>query len=182
MDWTLERTLPVYDKRERHERWISAAPPDVWAALMNLRAYDLGLTVALTRLRGGPAAWGRHQHDDLDNRVLDSMAPRVLASRPPHEVVLGDVARYAALRPERPGIDRDDPEAFTAFDESGWSKVAMNFRLSAEKGGTRVYTETRVHSTDEETRRTFGRYWLLMSFGSSLVRHDILRALARKAG
>ncbi|GAA2489646.1 hypothetical protein GCM10010406_27280 [Streptomyces thermolineatus] len=181
MDWTMDRLLPQYDKREQHDRWIAAPPGAVWEALTDLRAHDLGLTVALTRLRGGPAAWGRDGAGPLDVRVLDSMAPRELAVDPPREVVLGDIARYTAVRPSRPDVVRGDPEAFAAFDAPGWSKVVMNFRLVPEGDGTRVTTETRVRSTDGATRRAFARYWLVVRAGSGLMRRDILQAVDRRA-
>ena len=42
-------------------------------------------------------------------------------------------------------------------------------------------TETRVTATDARTRARFGLYWLFMRAGSGLIRHDMLRAVARRA-
>lgn len=126
------------------------------------------------RVRGGPKTWvngvdtGAHQGMDL--RVLESMAPREMAADPPHEVVLGDIARYTALRPVLPAVERGDPEAFAHFDEAGWSKVVMNFRLTPEGEGTLLSTETRVLNTDPATRRAFTLYWGLMRAGSGMIR------------
>ncbi|TMU99883.1 hypothetical protein FGK60_20775 [Streptomyces sp. DASNCL29] len=93
-----------------------------------------------------------------------------MAADPPHEVVLGDIARYTALRPVLPPVERGDPEAFAHFDEAGWSKVVMNFRLTPEGEGTLLSTETRVLNTDPATRRAFTLYWGLMRAGSSMIR------------
>ncbi|AQW46945.1 hypothetical protein ACIQPP_09855 [Streptomyces violaceusniger] len=184
MHWTLERLLPTFDKREHHNRRIDAPPERVWQELMDLRVGELAVTLGLMRVRGGPKTWvggvdtGAHQGMDL--RVLESMAPREMAADPPHEVVLGDIARYTALRPTRPDVQRGDPEAFAHFDEAGWSKVVMNFRLTSEGDGTLLSTETRVLNTDPATRRAFALYWGFMRAGSGMIRHDLLRAIAKK--
>ncbi|KAA2254458.1 hypothetical protein F0L68_30200 [Solihabitans fulvus] len=179
MSWTLDRVLPRYDKREQHSRWIAAPPQRVWDALMDLRVRDLALTVALARLRGGPVAWLRGVDGPLDLRAVEAMAPRPIASDPPRELLLGDIARYAAVRPSRPDIERGDAAAFESFDEPGWSKVAMNFLLTPERDGTLLSTETRVVGTDAAARLAFEFYWVLVRLGSGLVRRDILNAIAR---
>jgi hypothetical protein len=178
----LEQVLPVYDQREYHETHVAAPPERVWAALDGLRVRDLPLSMLLTRLRGGPAAWFGHVEDDrLDRRALDSVAPRTLVAEQPRELVLGDIACYTAARPDRPEIARGDLAAFLAFAEPGWTKVAMNFRFTAEQDGTLLSTETRVLATDDATRRAFRRYWLLVRAGSGLVRRDILTAVRAAA-
>jgi hypothetical protein len=176
----LDRVLPHYEQREYHETHIDAPPERVWAALDGLRMRDLPLTVVLTRLRGGPAAWFGGV-EGLDRRALDAVAPRTLAAEPPDELVLGDIACYTASRPSRPEIERGDLAAFLDFAEPGWTKVAMNFRFTAERDGTLLSTETRVRATDAATRRAFRRYWLLVRAGSGLVRRDILAAVRAAA-
>jgi hypothetical protein len=47
--------------------------------------------------------------------------------------------------------------------------------------GSRVTTETRITATDVRTRARFGLYWLFIRAGSGLIRHDMLRAVARRA-
>jgi len=176
----LDDVLPHYDQREYHESRVDAPPEVAWAALQGLKVGDLPLTVVLTRLRGGPAAWfGRVE--GLELRALDTVAPRELIAEPPRELVLGDIACYTASRPARPKIPRGDLAAFLGFAEPGWSKVAMNFRFTATENGTLLSTETRVHATDAATARAFRRYWLLVRAGSGLIRRDILSAVRAAA-
>ena len=179
----LDEVLPRYDQRERHHTWIAAPPRLVWQALHSLKVRDLPLTNGLARLRGGPRAWLAGTADDaaLDQQALNAVAPRELLADPPHELVLGDIARYSALAPGRPDIPRGDLAVFTAFTEPGWSKVAMNFRFTGERDGTRLSTETRVFGTDDTARAAFRPYWLLVRVGSGLVRHDILRAVRARS-
>ncbi|EXU62749.1 hypothetical protein Z951_39560 [Streptomyces sp. PRh5] len=94
--------------------------------------------------------------------------------------MLGDIARYTALRPVRPAVERGDPEAFAHFDEAGWSKVVMNFRLTPEGEGTLLSTETRVLNTEPATRRAFTLYGGLVRAGSGMIRVDLLRAIGKQ--
>ncbi|MCG8914808.1 hypothetical protein L6E12_03225 [Actinokineospora sp. PR83] len=182
MYWAIDRVLPHWDQRERHERWINASPGAVWAALDELRAADLPLTAFLTRLRGGPRAWLKPM-PELDRvRVLQGMAPRTMHADPPRELLMGDIARYASMKPTRPDITRGDLCAFRRFAEPGWTKVAMNFTLCGQSGGTLLKTETRVTATDDTARRAFRRYWLLVRAGSGVIRRDILRGVDTRAG
>ncbi|HKA68127.1 MAG TPA: hypothetical protein VKG85_03295 [Actinomycetes bacterium] len=72
-----------------------------------------------------------------------------------------------------------DPAAFFAgFDEPGWTKMIVNFRVGAGE----LSTETRVLATDERSRRAFARYWLLIRPFSGLIRRRWLAAIARRAG
>lgn len=178
MNALLERVLPHYDKREYHERVISAAPEAVWLALTELRVNDLTMTMALMRIRGGPVAWLRGGAAPPDMRAVEAFPPRSLIEDAPRELVLGDIARYASLNPIRPAVARGDLAAFEAFAEPGWTKVAMNFRLTPLDGATLLSTETRIQSTDARTRRRFRLYWMLVRAGSGLIRRDLLGAIA----
>lgn len=177
----LDEVLPDWDKRERHSKWVRGGPERVFAALESLRIRDLWLTPALLRARGGPAGWFRGLGESGDLLVLDSIAPKRMAEDRPRELLLGDIARYAAVTPSRPDVPRGDVEVFRGFAEDGWTKVGMNFLLLPERDGTRVWTETRVRSTDEATRRTFALYWLGVRLGSGWIRREILNSLGRAA-
>jgi hypothetical protein len=57
-----------------------------------------------------------------------------------------------------------------------------NFAVSARPdGGSRVETETRVASTDEDARRNFSRYWWLIDRFSGLIRRIVLGQIKRDA-
>jgi uncharacterized protein YndB with AHSA1/START domain len=179
--WSLELVLPRYDHREFHSKWIDAPVEKVWDALGTARIRELPLTANLVRLRGGLGSWMRGGGEEMDMRAMDAFAPRPLATYEPHELVLGDIARYSMVNPARPDVPRGDIDAFRAFDEPGWSKTAMNFRLTEYNGGTTLSTETRVLSTDASTQTAFRLYWLLIRAGSGVIRQDILRAVNARA-
>ena len=74
------------------------------------------------------------------------------------------------------GGQRPDGD-FAPFDRPGYAKLAIDWRL--ERGV--LSTETRVFLTDEESRRKFRRYWLLIRPWSGLIRRVWLKAIARRA-
>lgn len=179
MQWTLERLVPEWDHHEVHHRWMPAPPERVWDAMWEIRVRDLTVATTLTRLRGGPRAWRRDPAEYADVPVMEAMAPRLLVAERPQELVLVDVARYAALHPVKHGRQQWEPQEFAGFAEPGWTKVGMNYRLQPRDGGTEVTTETRVVSTDPKTRRSFALYWTAVRVGSGMVRGDVLRAVAK---
>jgi hypothetical protein len=140
MPTTIEELIPHSDHQEFHRRFLRADPERVWDALNGLRVCDLEITGALTRLRGGPRAWMSDPAQYAGMAVIDAMAPRLLISQRPESLVLVDVARYTATRPSRPAVPSWTPAGFAEFAEPGWTKVAMDFRLTERDGGTELST------------------------------------------
>jgi hypothetical protein len=108
-DRLLDAALPRWDVMEQHARVVPAPPDAVWHALHAVRMQELRLTRGLVAVR----TLGRHGSANLHRRVLDALPPGELASRAPHELLLGlvaptslrlDVGSVAALRP----VDLDD--------------------------------------------------------------------------
>jgi len=57
----------------------------------------------------------------------------------------------------------------------------MEFRLEPGPAGTLLSTETRVLATDPKTRRNFAAYWFVIRPGSSVIRRELLKVVARRA-
>src|SRR5262249_21750384 len=117
-----------------------------------------------------------------DHRVLDDMAAAgfVVLSRTGDEVVIAALGRpwaRAGVRAPRLSEQADPVGVFTAFAAPGCAKMVVNFRVSMGE----LTTETRVLLTDEDSRRAFGRYWLLIRPFSGLIRRQWLAAIARRA-
>jgi hypothetical protein len=73
----------------------------------------------------------------------------------------------------------DDADS-TGFTMPGYAKAAMAFTFHPVEDGTLVDTETRVLTTDSQSRRAFGGYWLLVRLGSGLIRRELLWAMRRR--
>ena len=71
------------------------------------------------------------------------------------------------------------PEEFAGFDQPGFAKIAFSLRVDPYGTGASMVTmETRVALTDNQSRRRFRRYWLLVGPFSTLIRRTALRLLA----
>jgi hypothetical protein len=180
MTGTLDRLLPTYHYRERHSRSIAASPADVWDAVERVRWAELALARPLLALRALPARLtGARPPWQRSGPIVDNLPIPLLAEEPGRELVFAGALR-PWLRGDRspPVLDRD---RFRRFSEPGWVKVALDIRLTRERAGTRISTETRIQATDQRARRAFAAYWLLVRPGSGLVRRELLRAIARRA-
>ena len=71
------------------------------------------------------------------------------------------------------------PEQFLRFDRPGFAKIATSLRVDPYGSGSSILTmETRVAITDDESRRRFRRYWLLVGPFSAVIRRMAMRLLA----
>lgn len=66
---------------------------------------------------------------------------------------MGSVGQFWGVRERLKPIA--DAEAFEAFDQPGFAKGAMNFRIVEEPGSVTLVTETRVFATDDRALRSF---------------------------
>jgi hypothetical protein len=171
----LDRFMPEYDVHERHSIAVDAPAADVMRAARSLRSRNLPLTTALMAVRSVPElVLHRRLPLSLGGPVVDSMLSSgfVLLADEPDELVLGAVGRFWSTDG---GFVRVARGEFEEFDEPGYVKAAMN--LHAE--GAALSTETRIRATDEGARRSFGRYWRVISPGSAVIRLEWLHAARR---
>jgi hypothetical protein len=179
-DW-----LPSFDESEFHTREIAAEPPAVESALRGLAASDLHLTGLLMGIRTLPALLTGRRRPRVDGPLLEGVLAAgfvLLDERPGEQVVLGMAGR--PWRPRGDGVDSlEGREAFRAYDRPGSVRAAWDFVVEPNASGTGALlaTETRIAGTDASGTRTFRRYWRLVQPGSSLIRRDMLRAVARRA-
>ncbi|MFD7257559.1 hypothetical protein [Streptomyces sp. NPDC059874] len=169
----LGRLLPEWDHRERHSLAVDLPPGQVLRAVDETRWRDLPLFHTLMVV--GSLGTKR---DKAEEPFLGSMTDGGFTElhRGPHELVVGAVV--ATRDPKGPAALPDPAgDAFAAFDRPGHYKVAFNFHY--DKG--RLTTETRVLSTDDATRRTFARYWMVIRLPSGLIRREWLHGIRRRA-
>jgi hypothetical protein len=93
------------------------------------------------------------------------------------EVAFGTLTHPWKIGSEAPlSVDR---ELFAALSARGYAKVAFSIR--ADPYGpcrTQVTTETRVATTDTNSRRRFAAYWVVVGPLSALIRRLALRRIA----
>lgn len=184
----LDEFLPTYEFNEVHAVTVHAPPDRVYAAIHEMRAGELSPLVNLMlSLRGLPARLlGKSEPRLADEKpflqqLFDSdFIP--LGETPDREVVFGMIGQFWKLTGgDSPPIG--SPDQYLAFDDPRYAKVATNLLISpdAMSGVVRLSTETRIHVVDPQTRRKFGFYWRLISFGSGFIRVLWLKAVKRRA-
>ncbi len=162
----LSDVLSRWHYRERHSIGLVAPPERVMAAVRETTIAEMPVANLLFRLRGMRGA--------SDASVLDRLPRsfRIVAEDAGREVVAGGIGQ--PWRPRGAGVVTDD---FDGFVEPGYAKMAMNFLYD----GQTLSTETRVLLTNDQARRAFRRYWLVVRPFSGLIRRVWLRAIARRA-
>ena len=73
-------------------------------------------------------------------------------------------------------------DKFVAFNEPGWVKIVWTLRADPLGADASVFrTETRVVTTDRESRARFRSYWAFVSAGIVLIRWMMLEPLKAEA-
>jgi hypothetical protein len=129
----------------------------------------------------------RDQHEPLRLRIDDlvSSAERpgfqLLVDDPPHELVVGAIGKV--WKPEIEFLHAPTADAFAAFNEPGFVKVAWALRLRPlGEHATRVAFELRVAATDDAAWKKFRAYWRIIGVASHFIRRSLLSALAKEHG
>ena len=180
-DPLLDRFLPEHEVREQHETRVAAPAEVTYAVARDLDLQRSGLVRAIFKgrelLMGGRPDSRKHPENFL-TEVL-ALGWRVLAEEPGHELVLGAVTQPWKANVQFRGLE---PEEFVSFSQPGYAKIAWTLSVDATGPATSVFrTETRVATTDTESRRLFRRYWSIVSPGVLLIRYEVLRLVRREA-
>jgi hypothetical protein len=173
--------MPKYEVREVHQTRVDA-PAEVTFGV----AYDLDLRrstivraifTGRELLMGGERSKGEHAGGFL-TEVL-ALGWCILAEEPGRELVIGTVTQPWKVNVEFLGLL---PDAFAAFKEPGYAKIIWTFAVKPQGEKASLFsTETRVVTTDPESRSRFRRYWSVFSPGILLIRYETLRLVRREA-
>lgn len=188
----VERFFPLYDFHEVHCLAIEATPERVFQTIKEVTAGEVAWLRTLYGLRGLPArllgrkAAGAGKDDVSRTPLLAQMLNGgfvLLDEQPNQELVVGTIGQFWKLSPGSVVPRIATASEFLAFDQPGYAKAVMNFRLQerADGKGVMLTTETRILSPDAVTRLKFARYWLLIAPGSALIRRMWLQAIKHRA-
>jgi hypothetical protein len=181
MDSPLDRVLPEFAHREVHTITVDASPELVWTALHEVKGTELPVTRVLTTLRGlGSRGAGRPL---IDRFVAGGFG--VVLDEAPRALALAAAGQPWKLRGGKRVPLPDGDAEVSEFARPGFVLMATSFGLEplgGHGGGrTRLTTETRVQPTDARAARTFRPYWWVIRAGSGIIRHELLRAVRRRA-
>jgi hypothetical protein len=177
----LDRFMPTFDVRERHEITVAAPAAMVFEVARGFSMQSIPLVRAIFRLRA---------------LVMGAEQP---ASWPPAGIVAETQAMGWGKLGEEPGCWyvagavcqpwRGDvvfrpvaAEALAAFAEPDLVKIAWTLEVEALAADrTRLATETRAQGTDPPARKKFLHYWRWAGVGIVLIRWLLLPAVRRVA-
>jgi len=177
----LDDLVPRPEHATHQSRVIAAPASVVWDELQGLGATSLPVTMVLAGFRFLPSLLtARGRRRVIGGTFVELVPMPLLSSEPAEAMVFGGL-----LQPWRLTGGQKPPvlaaAELRAWAQPGWAKAAMEFRLTEGADGTTLRTETRVATTDPRSRRLFARYWIFVRAGSSIIRWEVLAAVARRA-
>jgi hypothetical protein len=172
--------MPTYEVREVHEIKVGASAETTFAVAQELDMQESPLVKAIFSGREvlmGATRVPRQPQSFLSE--VKSLGWRVLAEEPGRHLVMGAVTQPWKANVQFRGLP---PEEFLAFNEPGYAKITWTLVVEPTNPTASVFrTETRVTTTDAESRKRFRRYWTLVSPGVLLIRREMLRLVRRDA-
>ena len=180
----LQRLIPAPHLLELHRMDVAAPALDVWD---EVRLGELSQPVTIRALFKLRTMASRKSGRTAGPFRLDSMRSspenpgfQVLSEEPLHEVAVGAIGKVWQI--DIPFVHVADEQAYAAFSEPGYVKVAWSIRVlprGSEK--SHVEIELRVSATDEQSWRRFRRYFRVIGPFSRFIRRSLLRTIARRA-
>lgn len=184
----LDRLIPTPRLIEVDEQDIAAPILNVWQAVRHGDLGRSGPIRALFALRTWPARLRGHEPAAAAELRIDGMHStpehpgfQILCDEPPHVVAVGAIGKVWV--PDIPFVHVQDSEAYAAFHELDYVKVAWAVFLDAtHPERTRLTIEVRVDATDDAAWQKFVHYFRLIGPFSRFIRRSALRSLARELG
>ena len=180
-DDLLDRFMPDYDVVERHHIAVDAPASITLEAARSLDVSGAPVVRAVFKARelimGSTDGASQPSNGLVDD--MQALGWGVLAERPGREIVMGAVTRPWEANP----IFRTlEPDAFLAFDEPDYVKIAWTLRADPVDDTASIFrTETRAVATDDGAHDKFRLYWSLLSPGIILIRWAMLSPLKTDA-
>lgn len=170
----LDELMPRFDVSAAYSSHVRATAAVVYHAVLETDLANSRLARILMVTRGLRGTAKTFRFEDLPPRGSFF----TLGSAPPREVVAGVIGRFWTLRS---GVIEGDRASFDAPLAPGTAKAAWGFRVDDAVGGSLLTTETRVLCADEDSRRRFRRYWILVGPFSGVIRREALRLIRAQA-
>ena len=181
-DPLLDLFMPVYEVREFHQTRVPAPAEAAFDIATGLDMQRSGMVRAIFKGREllmSADSGGQRKPQAFLSEVM-ALGWRILDEKPGRKLVMGAVTQPWEANVAFRGLD---PEAFAAFQDPGYAKIVWTLESEPTGSNSSIFrTETRVVTTDLESRRRFRRYWSMVSPGVVLIRHEMLRLVRQEAG
>jgi len=175
-----DRFLRTFEVRERHEIAVAAPSSITWDAAFHLDLQRSWLVRAIIRARELilRSSENKRSAGEFREEVL-ALGWGELAEVPGRELVMGAVTKpwEADVR-----FEAIPPDEFASFRTPGYAKIVWTLEVDPLSPSSSLFrTETRVATTDPQSRARFRRYWSLVSPGIVLIRREALRLVKTEA-
>lgn len=174
----LDRYLPEFDFKERHQHDIPASQSEVMAQVLAYRPENdvffrrmIGLREIPMRVLGRASAGVPPNPDPfcLENFTL-------LEQSGADEIAFGLVGKFWRL--DYGQVRFEDASTFQSIDAPGSAKLVLGFATEPLADNmTRLSTETRVCCPNRATLMKFAPYWFLIRPVSGMIRQRMLRSI-----
>jgi hypothetical protein len=179
-DRSLDEFMPGYEVREVHETNVAAPAEVAFSVAQEMDMQESPLLKAIFTGREVLMGSSRAPRQPKSIRSeVTALGWRALFEVPGRHLIMGAVTQPW----ERDVVFRGlPPDEFARFNEPGFAKIAWTLRAEPVGPAACVFrTETRVTTTDPESRRKFRMYWTLVSPGVLLIRREMLRLVRRES-
>lgn len=179
-DPLLDAVMPEYEVVERESLEIDAPAEVTWTALREQDLTGSPVVRAIFALRARVLRSDAAQ-TALPRQLVPALTEigwGLLAEETGRELVFGGVTKPWEADPTFIGLG---PDAFRAFNEPGFVKIAFTLRVDPAGERSIARTETRVTTTDATARKRFRLYWAAFSAGIVVVRKILLRSIRTDA-
>jgi hypothetical protein len=168
----LDLWLPEFHVATHHARASGASPERLWRAAREVKVRE-------TRTLRPLIAWRLGADGDMRFAALFTQPPFVLLAEGERESISGLAGRLWSRRPHY--VELDSPEAFRAFAEPGFGKIALRHAVHEHPDGSEVVSEGRVWCTSAGAWRRFRPYWAFVGPFARFVGPEPLSAAVRRA-
>ncbi|HEY0610228.1 MAG TPA: SRPBCC family protein [Chitinophaga sp.] len=183
---TLKIVMPSPRHIETIRIFVKAKPEVAWETV---RHFDMAtvlwvhllfrLRTAAEALRSPEHGSARHESIGIDEIARNNKGFKVLSETPGQEVVIGAIGKFWHLNIPFMEIE---PEAFPAYQEPGWGKVAWALSVHPYSGGSTVSIELRISATDQKSWDRLWHYYRLIGPFSYQIRCSMMKHLQHELG
>jgi hypothetical protein len=178
----IDRFMPTYEVREVHQTNVAAPPNLTFAAAQRMDLQHAPLVRAIFAVRSLPGRLRGERPVSFSEGLLAetrAIGWGTLSETPGQEVIMGAVTRPWESTPTFHALS---PERFADFNEPGYAKIIWTLAAEPRGEGQSVFlTETRVQTTDPDSRERFRKYWATLSPGILLIRLQALDLVKTEA-
>lgn len=186
----LDELIPTPRLLETDRVELDAAPNIVWEYVRHAELADSPWIRALFSIRTLPSRlWGANEQATSHHSLLRIDDIRSTAKQPGFQLLLEEPGRSVCIgaigqvwQPDIPFRHVGDAQAYVAFAEPDWIKVAWQIRVTPHGSGTLLELEVRVDATSDDAWTKFSRYWTVVGPGSHFIRSVLLSGIRRRFG